>query len=70
MKTFKPRWDVRIKPRLCQNVEPGTYGHECGKPAAWIGRTPAGNKQYFCDRCRGEGYEANMITDWRKYYAD
>ena len=21
----------------CHNAEPGTYGHECGKPAAWIG---------------------------------
>ena len=48
----------------CHNAEPGTYGHECGKPAVWIGTSPSGFRSGFCQRCRDTGYEARSFTDW------
>ena len=32
---------------ICHNAEPGTYGHECGKPAIWIGITKTGFRSGF-----------------------
>ena len=33
----------------CHNAEPGTYGHECGKPATWIGgKTPCASAAKRC----------------------
>ena len=49
---------------LCHNAEPGTYGHECGKPAAWLGTTPGGFRSGFCDECKRNGYEARGMKDW------
>jgi long-chain acyl-CoA synthetase len=28
--------------KKCHNAEPGTFNHECGKPAVWIGIKPNG----------------------------
>jgi hypothetical protein len=62
----------------CHNAELGTYGHECGKPAVWVGRKMAPAcpglglpKPYpfecgFCEDCRREGYEARAYSDWRR----
>ena len=33
----------------CTNSEPGTYNHECGQPAAWIGTHHNGSRQAFCE---------------------
>ena len=41
----------------CSNANRGTYGHECGKPAAWLGTRPNGFQSGRCDRCRREGDE-------------
>ena len=41
----------------CINVDPGTYGHECGKPAAWIGVSPTGFRACCCDFHRHHGAE-------------
>ncbi len=50
----------------CHNAEPGTYGHECGKPAMWISDDPhSGFTSGFCLRCRAEGYEARGRINWR-----
>jgi len=49
---------------VCHNAEPGTYGHECGKPAVWVGTSPGGFRSGFCQRCRDTGYEARSFTDW------
>lgn len=49
----------------CHNAEPGTYGHECGKPAAWIGTNPKGFSSGFCDDCKRHGYEARDVIAWR-----
>lgn len=51
----------------CHNAEPGTYGHECSKPAQWLGIKPNGYRSGFCDHCRRHGYEAKDYTDWRPY---
>ena len=50
---------------LCHNAEPGTYGHECGKPAVWIGTAANGFESGFCDDCRRNGYEARNKKSWR-----
>ncbi len=51
----------------CHNAEPGTYGHECGKPAKWIGESYTGFRSGFCDECRKNGHEARSIIHWEAY---
>jgi hypothetical protein len=48
----------------CHNSEPGTYGHECGKPALWIGTKASGFRSGFCVRCRATGFEARAMAKW------
>lgn len=48
----------------CHNAEPGTYGHECGQPAAWIGTKPSGFRSGYCDKCKRQGYEAREVKQW------
>lgn len=51
---------------FCHNAEPGTYGHECRKPALWIGTNRAtGSQSGFCSRCKESGHEARGL-DWDK----
>ena len=50
----------------CQNAEPDTYGHECGKPAQWTA-TKNGHTAGFCDQCRQHGYEARTYSQWIPY---
>lgn len=48
----------------CTNAEPGTYGHECGEPARYIGTTGEGFAATFCAACKLAGHEARKFTDW------
>ena len=32
---------------LCHNSEPGTFNHECEKPASWLGTTRSGFHHRF-----------------------
>lgn len=48
----------------CHNAEPGTYGHECGKPAVWIGTKQSGFRAGYCDKCKRQGHEARGVTRW------
>ncbi len=48
----------------CHNAQPGTYGHECGKPATWVGTTYTGFRSGFCDECKHNGYEARDVVAW------
>lgn len=50
----------------CHNAEPGTYGHECGKPAEWLATLPSGRQSGFCGDCKTHGYEARTsgIVRW------
>lgn len=48
----------------CHNAEPGTYGHECGKPATWLGVKTNGFASGFCDHCKEHGWEAKPFTKW------
>ena len=51
----------------CHNAEPGTYNHECGKPALWIGaNVRTGHTSGFCDKCKRNGTEARSYDTWRK----
>lgn len=50
----------------CTNSEPGTFNHECGKPAIWAGTHPGGHVQNFCEACKASGYEARPVVSWRK----
>lgn len=46
----------------CHNAEPGTFGHECGKPATWIGTARNGHRSGFCDDCKERGWEAPVYS--------
>lgn len=48
----------------CTNAEPGTFNHECGRPATWAGTRRSGHVQNFCDRCRAEGWERHGVVEW------
>lgn len=50
----------------CHNAQPGTYGHECGKPATWIGEKTGGFTSGFCDACKQDGFEARPVKNWHK----
>lgn len=50
----------------CHNAELGTYGHECGKPAVWIGTKASGWQCGFCDQCKRYGYEARAMVAWER----
>lgn len=54
---------------LCHNAEPGSYGHECSKPAVWIGTKPSGFQSGYCAACKVQGYEARGVVQWRKLEA-
>lgn len=41
----------------CHNAEAGAYGHECGKPATWLGVMSNGWASGFCDQCKEHGHE-------------
>jgi hypothetical protein len=57
---------------VCHNAEPGTYGHECGKSAVWIGTLrrsvladgSGAFKSGFCDDCKQNGFEAQAVLEW------
>lgn len=51
---------------ICHNAEPGTYGHECGKPATWLGTKPSGFAMGYCDPCKEHGAEAVDVTAWQR----
>lgn len=50
---------------LCHNAELGTFGHECGRPARWIGTNRNGFACGYCDACKAGGFEARDVVEWR-----
>jgi hypothetical protein len=46
---------------LCHNSEPGTYNHECGKPAAFIGTDNNAFRMGFCEECAATGFERHGL---------
>jgi len=52
--------------KRCTNAEPGTYNHECGKPAQWTATKRHGHSAAFCDQCKATGSEARAYTQWTK----
>lgn len=58
----------------CHNAEPGTFSHECGKPATWIGRRTSSFggifESGFCDHCKEHGFEAHDYSQWRRINAE
>ena len=59
-----PRGSSRTWPR-CTNAEPGSYGHECGEPAGFIGSRADGGQACFCSACKERGLEARRYSDWQ-----
>ena len=47
---------------LCHNAQVGTFGHECRKPAIWLGKDARGWQSGFCDDCRQRGDERHGKT--------
>ena len=58
------RGSSRSWPR-CTNAEPGSYGHECGDAAGFIGLRSDGSQAYFCSACKERGSEARRYSDWQ-----
>lgn len=50
----------------CHNAEPGTFNHECGKPAVFIGTRSDGFTSGFCEACKANGWEASNYAHWEK----
>lgn len=50
----------------CHNAEAGTFNHECGRPATWVGETAKGYRSGFCDDCRRHGREARPVVKWER----
>lgn len=48
----------------CHNSNRGSFGHECGKPARWLGTGRNGFKSGYCDRCKQVGDEALRCVAW------
>lgn len=49
----------------CINAKPGTFGHECGRPAAFIGtKAETGAQACFCADCKDVGHDARGREDW------
>lgn len=48
----------------CHNAQPGTFGHECGKPAVWVGTKAGGFSSGFCADCKEHGHEARVMARW------
>lgn len=68
-----PTSHARIDPTLgrcwprCINAEPGTFGHECGRPAALIGTKAAtGGQACFCAACKETGHDACGFGLWHQ----
>ena len=59
-----PRGSSRSWPR-CTNAEPGSYGHECGDAAGFIGLRSDGGPACFCSACKEHGSEARRYSHWR-----
>lgn len=51
----------------CHNAEPGTFNHECGKPATWIGIKDDGQECGFCDDCKERGCEHHAYVRWIRH---
>ncbi len=56
--------------RKCSNAEPGTFNHECGRPATWIGTKASGYRTGFCCDCKAHGYEARAMVAWERIPAE
>jgi hypothetical protein len=53
--------------KRCTNAEPGTYGHECSKPAQWTATNKQGHSAAFCDQCKQHGHEDRAYAQWTPY---
>jgi len=53
--------------KKCTNAEPGTYNHECGRPAQWTATKPNGFESAFCNQCKQHGTEAQQFNNWAPY---
>lgn len=49
---------------LCHNANSGSYGHECGRPADWLGTSRTGFVSGYCDHCKQFGTEARGVVTW------
>lgn len=50
----------------CHNAELGTFNHECGKPARWLGTTRRGFQSGYCDHCKMFGIEGMACVSWEQ----
>lgn len=50
----------------CHNAQTGCYGHECGKPATWLGVKGNGFVSGFCNSCKDHGDERHPFVEWHK----
>lgn len=58
-----PRRADRPWPR-CINAGPGTFSHECGAVARFVGTKADGFQATFCDAYKANGFEARGYVRW------
>lgn len=59
---MQPIYGVDERGMKCTNAEPGTFNHECGRPAQWVGVKTSGFRAAFCDDCRRNGWERHSFA--------
>lgn len=50
----------------CTNCDAGSYNHECGAVAKWIGTSSTGHRAAYCDDCLRHGREGRRCTSVEK----
>lgn len=57
----------------CGNSEPGTFNHECGAPATWVGLKKSELTKSgifyaaFCDMHKERGWDRSGVIEWRPF---
>lgn len=49
---------------ICHNAQFGTFNHECGATAQFIGHKANGFASGFCARCKERGDERHDVIRW------
>ena len=63
--TFDKATNAYATDGKCHNANAGTFNHECGKPAKWLGKTRSGFVSGYCAYCKECGDEARKVVAWQ-----
>ncbi len=55
---------------ICHNANVGSFNHECGGAATWIGTSASGSRSGYCNNCKEHGDEGVRCVAWAKIEDD